>query len=627
MKKNETQQQIIENDVNQLLLNAITPPGIDFDNNHANLGDMVGKVFYVSRYPSEGVDFGWMAPLFNMEGTSTVAEFKHTDKSALIEVYNRKISDLKAEKQIAKKESERLVMDKAISDLEKQIKSLAVDDIPVGYVNIMMHIQAPTEKELNDRIKRVSARCAILGCNIRLLKYRQKEALQCISPYGVPVPKGVANIGNRNMPMTTFTGGFPMANSGVNDIGGYYIGKTRQNRLIILNQWMRNKDRVNSNWIITGLPGVGKSSFIKLLFFKEYAFGTKIIVFDPEEEYVDFARNENINGDVIDCAGGVTGRINPLQIKKSPRITQEDLNEGEKLEDYFQYDETNGVSDMALHIQNLHVFFRCLFGKEYTSGIRTLLEQSLIEVYNKKNIFWDTDISRLYPEDYPIISDLYDWVGEKRNKDKSLSDYKKSNYDKLLDLLFPHAEGSNQFMWNGPTTLHSNAKFIVLSVSKLLDMDDDVRRAQFMNLSMWAWNEASRDRTEPVLFGIDEGYLFVDPDYPELMKFLRNYSKRDRKYEAGLMFITHSVVDILDPSVKRFGQALIDNACYKFIMGCDGKNLEETAKLFDFTEAERNLLLAKNRGAGILFAGGVRMEMQVEIHPLLLEMMGKAGGR
>ena len=62
-------------------------------------------------------------------------------------------------------------------------------------------------------------------------------------------------------------------------------------------------------------------------------------------------------------------------------------------------------------------------------------------------------------------------------------------------------------------------------------------------------------------------------------------------------------------------------------MGCDGKNLEETKKLFNLTEQEENLLVAKNRGKGILFAGGVRLDMQVEIREKFLEMFGKAGGR
>lgn len=91
-----------------------------------------------------------------------------------------------------------------------------------------------------------------------------------------------------------------------------------------------------------------------------------------------------------------------------------------------------------------------------------------------------------------------------------------------------------------------------MDTSKLLEVDENVKNAQFMNLTSWCWQQISHDRTEKTLLGVDEGYLFVDPDNIDMMKFLRNISKRARKYEAGLMFITHSVVDVLDPSRKAF---------------------------------------------------------------------------
>jgi len=137
----------------------------------------------------------------------------------------------------------------------------------------------------------------------------------------------------------------------------------------------------------------------------------------------------------------------------------------------------------------------------------------------------------------------------------------------------------------------------------------------------------SKNRREKVLFGVDEGYLFVDPEMVDLMKFLRNISKRDRKYECGLMFITHSVNDVLNEKVKLYGEALVDNSCYKLIMGCDGKNLEATTKLLKLTEQEENLLLAKNRGEGILFSGNVRVPIRVDVREKFLEMFGTAGGR
>ena len=72
--------------------------------------------------------------------------------------------------------------------------------------------------------------------------------------------------------------------------------------------------------------------------------------------------------------------------------------------------------------------------------------------------------------------------------------------------------------------------------------------------------------------------------------------KRARKYEAGLAIISHSVVDFLAPEVKMYGQALLDIPCYKILMGCDGKNLQETKDLYNLTDAEQELLESKRRG-------------------------------
>lgn len=614
-------------DLNEHILNIITPSGIDYDNTHANIGENVGKIYCISRYPAENIKYGWLAALCQLEGTITSIEFRRTDADNLIDVYNKKIAQLKGDRTTAKVESDKQLIDKAIKDLEGLIQKIAVQKEPVGYVNIMLYIRHTDSRMLEDRIKRVSGAVAVAQCKLLNLKYKQLQAMKCMAPYGIPSQQ-VARMGERNMPISTFLGGFPMANAGINDLGGYWLGRTsRTNRVVILNQWIRSNDRVNSNWFISGLPGSGKSTAIKKIQTCEYSFGTKIITLDPEEEYVDLAAHPDINGDVIDCAGGSTGRINPLQVRYSPRITEDDLNDGEKLNDYMVYDEEMGISDLALHIQNLRVFFKLYFGAEsFDAGIKTALEECIIEVYRDFHITWDTEIAFLQPEDYPVIRDLYNKVEEKSKK-PDLSQYKQSVYDRLKDLLYSIAYGADQFIWNGPTTINPQSDFIVLNCSKLLELDENVKRAQFFNLTSWAWHEMSKDRSQKVIFGIDEGYLCVDPDYPDLMKFVRNVSKRDRKYEAGLMFITHSAVDVLDPAVKRFGQAIIDNSCYRFIMGTDGKNLQETVDLFNLTEGEQTILASKSRGVGILFAGSVRLDMRLEVSNEMLEMFGKRGGR
>lgn len=622
-KKNAIPEKVNVFEVNENILNIIQPCGVDFDAISTSLGENVGKIYAITRYPYEN-EYGWLAPLCNLEGTGTTIEFRYTEPAGLISIFDQRIKELEGNKGTIKNQSESDINEKAIEDLRKLVKKLAVIQEPVGYINILLHIQDVNAERLMERIKRVSSTVAIQGCNMKLLKYRQGKALKVIAPYGIPNDNDVFNMGMRNMPISTFLGGFPMANPGLNDDGGYYLGKTTNNRLVNLNMWLRGKDRINSNWVIFGPPGMGKSTTLKDLFLLEYAFGTKIIVFDPEEEYVEMTNHPDIAGSVVRCSGGNKGRINPLQARKTAVVKKEDLDKDETEDDYLIFD---GQSDLALYIQQLKVFFMLYFGREeFSASISSILEQCLIELYKEYGITWETDVESVPNEKWPFMENLYEKVKQKA-AEEGLSEYKRNNYEKLMDLLFSAACGSDSMMWNGPTTLDAKADFVDLVISSLLEASENVKRAQFYNILSWAWGELSKDRMQRVLFGVDEGYLVVDPDYPDIMKYLRNMSKRLRKYEGALMFITHSVVDILDPAVKRFGQAIIDNACYKFIMGCDGKNLEEAAKLFSLSESEVNLLSQKERGKGIFFAGNTRLSLKIDVNDKFLEIMGSAGGR
>lgn len=55
-------------------------------------------------------------------------------------------------------------------------------------------------------------------------------------------------------------GGISNASSGLLNEMGYYFGKTREQRLVIFNQWVRDKDRANTDdCLVFGVLGAGKS--------------------------------------------------------------------------------------------------------------------------------------------------------------------------------------------------------------------------------------------------------------------------------------------------------------------------------------------------------------------------------
>lgn len=114
---------------------------------------------------------------------------------------------------------------------------------------------------------------------------------------------------------------------------------------------------------------------------------------------------KNLGGDWINTVGKNGRMINPLQIKPVPLDDEDEEVPGYK-------DEGNGLGAMALHIQNIRPFFKLLF-PEITYNQLTILIETLEHLYNKFNIFWETDITNLKNTDYPILKDLYDLVSEK----------------------------------------------------------------------------------------------------------------------------------------------------------------------------------------------------------------------
>lgn len=616
--------------VNENFINTIQPSAVRFHARGTELGENVGKIYAISNYPSDA-DYGWMAKLCNLEGTATTVEFYYTDPTNLIDVYNKQINNLQGEYGSLKNESERQVAEQKIKDLKKLIYRLSVRKEPIGYVNIMLHMQAASERKLEELIKSVSGSVAAESCSLKLLTYRQGIALKAIAPYGLPDEKA-ANIGMTNMPLSTFVGGFPMANPGLNDEGGYYLGKTMNKRMVICNPWLRGNDRTNSNWIITGVPGSGKSTAAKVILILEYAFqGARNIILDVQEEFVDLTMNPNINGEVLYCAGerskpGVRSvRINPLQARKIAVVTEEECrDEGLNPEDYLIFDDTS--SELAIYIQHLRVFFKMYFSKqEFTSDVRARLEECLIETYEKFDITFQTELSSVPADKWPILTDLYQTVEEKCHQ-KDLSVYMMTSYERLRDLLYGAGKGADQ-LWNGPTTLQSDCEFVDLVTSGLMGTDENVKNAQSYNILSWTNEVAMKNRNQKVNVVVDEGYLYVDPDCPDIMKYMRNMSKQFRKFEASFIFITHAPADILEPEVKRYGQAIIDNACYKLIMGCDGKNLQEVKELLNLTDKEISILAQKKRGRGLFFAGSTRLMIDVDVCDEFLKMMGTAGGR
>ena len=368
--------------------------------------------------------------------------------------------------------------------------------------------------------------------------------------------------------------------------------------------------------VIKGVAGVGKSTAIKHIILAEYMRGTKIIIIDPETEYRDLTLN--LHGDWLNCGGGIKGRLNPLQIRSVPKDDEDE--DGEKL----YTDDGNGMGALALHMKSLEIFFK-LYKPTFNDKHMALIKICLIDTYAKFGITWDTDVSNFKNEDYPIFTDLNKVIEERKNNetDPRLKELYVDISLLLNDLIF----GSDQFLWNGHTSISTNSRCICLDTHDLQDTSDNIKSTQYFEILQWAWDEMTKNREERVLLICDEAYLMIDHRVPQSLIFLRNGIKRARKYEAAIAIISHSVVDFLDPSIKMYGQALLDIPCIKILMGTDGKNLQETKELYKLTEAEEEILAAKRRKIALLIIGSKRLQIEFDLPEYKMKYFGKAGGK
>ena len=602
-------ERIIENPA---LLNVITPLGLEFQKNQLSIGENTGKIYGVIRYP-QTVEIEWLSQITNIPGTMVSIGFNPVDNSELINAISKNVVQQRGIADGARDPLTRQRAEKAAEDGEKVMMQIDREGETVGLMSVEVMPTAQNEKNFKKVCRRAESCLSIMKCKMRVIPNLQKECFMHLSPTFANHEK-IESILQKVVPISTFVGGFPFASSGFHDETGYYIGMDTNGGLVIVDTWKREGDRTNSNFCVMGNSGVGKSTAIKHIILSEYMRGTSVIVIDPESEYKEMCRL--LSGDWINATGGSQGRINPLQVLPSPRDDEQ-----EKELDRLYCDEGYGINDLAMHLKNLEIWFS-LYIPSLTDMQKALLKKSIVELYGAFHIHWETDVINLKAEEFPIFTDLYQLLEKKADNTAEGEAYRE-----LINLLYDLVYGADSFTWNGYSTIESNGKLLVLDTHSLQETGENVQRAQYFLLMLFNWRIMSWNRTERVLLFCDEAYLMIDQKVPQAMVFLRNVMKRARKYEAAVGIISHSVRDFLSESVRQYGQALLDVPCYKILMGTDGPNLKETTDLYDLTQAEQELLLARRRGHALFIIGAKRFHVQFEIPDYKFRYMGKAGGR
>lgn len=595
--------------INETLLNIISPMILKFKDRGIEIGENLARCYILSKYPSS-LEYGWLGKLSNTQGTIMISEFIPQSEGVLISALSRSIADNKVRAISERDDYKRMQAEQRVEDGQNILQQIEQNGESIGVMVNIMLVVGNTEEALKRNSERLTNTAIGLGCNIRQIPFFQEDGFISISPYG-HTTEILKEISGRVTLLSTYIGGFFNSSEGFSDEEGFYFAKDINGKLMIMDLWKRGGDRTNSNIVAVGAPGKGKSTAIKKIIVNEYMLGTKILIVDPEREYDSIVKN--LGGDWINLGGSNKGSINPLEIKPI------------SLDDSDEEQEFDGIGALALHLQNLEVFFGlCL--TEITERQKTLLNENLIKLYNNFNISWDTDVSKLGNKDFPIISDLYDIL--LRNKD--LEEDKKTieDYNDLILFIGNLINGQDQFLFNKHTSLHTKSKIVCLDTYDLNNSSERIKKAQYFNIISWCWQQITKDRHEKIMLICDEAYLLIDPEIPQTLIGLRNIAKRCRKYEGSLVVISQSIIDFLDPRIKAYGQALLTLPCYKIFLGSDGKDLQEIVDTFELKQIHKDIIQAGIQGRGLLINGSKHYIFNMELADYEAKyILGGKGGR
>lgn len=586
----------------EALRNILTPVGgISFGASRVTIGTVTGRIYGAMRFPAE-LDYGWAVALMNNSDCVTSLTYYPGNSTQMGDALARSIKASATNAESVGDARRRKHFEKQAVDADQLLDELDFKSSPVGHVVILAMPFSDNEEKFEDICRGVCSRFSAKRIRLRPIGNAQKEAYKHLSPYYIDQPV-INDILMQIFPLESLMGGFPMTVNQYRDDKGKYFARTMDGGVMAIDMLYRGRDRTSSNLVLTGMTGMGKSTALKHLMLTMFMDGAKVITIDPEREFRDLCIN--LDGTWLDVGGG-NARINPFQIRPVP-ADDDDIDDP-----LFRGDE----NAMALHIHTLDVFFK-LYLPSLTDLQRAILKKALKEVYEEKGITWDTDVSKLANEDFPIAEDLYNYLN--KSKDPQLVE--------LSSLIYDMAKGADSFLWNGHTNVDISNDFIVFDTKQLINSSDEVKRAQYFNSLTLCWQIMSEDRTKPVILVCDEGHILFDPSTPQTSMYMRNYAKRARKYEGGLWLATQSLVDLLNEKVKLSGQAILDCATYKVFFGTDGKNLEETSDLFHLTDAEKGILLAQQRGHALLLLGKQHIHADFDIPQYKLDLMGSGGGR
>lgn len=581
------------------LLEWVIPKEVEFKSNQYTIDGTQASVLAVADYPLR-VKNAWGSELFNIPNTKVVMHIKPVDKFKAIRRIDKVIGEMETKQILSEKASEansaethRETMHALLDSLQTENESLFDVTLTVTAYNYL------ADENYKKKVRRSMMTgnfkpSTLYGLQVEGFKSANISPTSTLSNY------------ERGINSSSLAAVFPFVRIFVMDEGGVQLGENKSNGYpFIFNLWKRGNLYQNSNGFIIGKSGSGKSYFLKNLILNEWANDTRVIILDPEAEYLALSRN--LSGNVIDVGNAKEGRINPFHIYK---VLTEDGNAADP------------VVTFNTHLKMLESFLKIVLVGA-SSDVVELINNLVIEAYERKGITETTDCTNLKAEDFPLFTDLLAVLQE---KDKTTLDSLTLRDMRTAELyLQKFVNGRYSDIWNAPSTLSVDADIIDFNFQSLFaNKNNVVANAQMLLVFRFIEQEVINARelnknghNLRTMIVADEAHLYIDPKFPIALDFFYSMSKRIRKYGGSFIPATQNIADWnANEELRGKTSAIIKNSQYTFIFKLSAPDMKDVLDVYkagdSFNDDEQRMIISAVTGQAF-FIGSTELRSNVRI--------------
>ena len=555
--------------------------------------------FTVTDYPIQ-VGNAWMYALFALEDCRVIVNIDPMDKLKAEKLLDKSLLEMGARLNKDVRQSEQIENQTQYDTLQSLLQSIKTSNETLFETNVHIAAKEGMKKEVRAVLKQNGFRYSenfgrqidgFVSCNISRLDILKNS--------------------KRGIQTSSVAAMFPFISNMLQDQRGFYLGYNSYP--VFTNFFMRNNERVNSNMVIMGKSGSGKSFATKTLLANFAADNTRVFILDPENEYEYLC--ENLGGKQIDVGSSVSGIFNPFHIYPT-------------LED-----EEGGQSDsFNAHLQFLEQFYKLILPGISTDAFEAL-NSLTVELYRRKNIDGLTNITELKPENFPIFDDLLALLDDMLAKETD--EYKARNYQIARTFIEKFATGGrNSNLWNGPTSIKTNENFICFNFRSLIsNRNDIVANAQMLLVFKYLDNEISKNRDfnlkyfadaeleedhRRIVVTVDEAHVFINKKFPIALDFMTQMAKRIRKYNGMQIIITQNIKDFVgSEEIAQQSTAIINASQYSLIFSLSPNDMTDLIELYrnagGINKEEQDSIVTARRGQTFLITGPMsRTTVQIE---------------